>query len=282
MKPQGAAELMKTHPLSVMLTGAYLLNESGGVFKNRGINQHSPKTPGANTDLVSGAAGFNGGRPCQLGLGCRFDGTGYITGANPTFAFGASTGLTAGWSLAIKFRIATVQTGGIVSIGPTATSANPCYLLQCNSVTNIRVLLGNKAFQVIQTSPTAGDWYTVISTFTALLSNGITGVESHYLGYGSSATLAFTAALTTNVSSANILGPNIYLASGFSAAFPCDIEYCYVWDRCLTYQEALSLTVDPYQMWDQGPFSAVGKSAASTFQAAWATSSNSSVLGGVA
>lgn len=252
-KPPAGTPLLANHPLATLLSGAYPLNEGGGgIFRNRGVGRAASPAAGGSTTLVSGAAGFEGGRPCDRGVGVRFDGTGYLTAANPTQAYVSSTGLTPGWSLAVKFRINVVAAGGVVSLGNSAQELGPAYLLQCNGTTNLRALLGDVAYQVLIAPPVAGTWYTVVSTFTPLMRDAVAGTEGHYLGIGggSSARQVYSGALTTATVGAGWAGNNLYLANGFGGVLACDVEFLYLWDRELKYAEALNLIRDPYQMWD--------------------------------
>ena len=249
-KPPLGSALLSNHPLASLMCGAYLLNESGAEFVNStGLWQGDAATSAI---LTNGAAGWNGGRPCDKGPGVRFDGTGYLTAGNPSQAYDTNTtGLQPGFSLAIKFRITTVPGGGvgIVSLGNIAAETQPAYLLQCNGGTNIRALVGDVAYQVVLTTPVASIWYTIVSTFSNLLTNNKAGTESHYLGTGGASQI-YSGALTTSAGAGTMVGQSLWLASGFNGALAMDCEYLYIWDRCLTYREALDVIIDPYQMWD--------------------------------
>lgn len=251
-KPVGDVRLIKNHPLSHLLTGGYLFNDGGGaVFKNRGIYGpvHSITIPGTLTNLTGVLD--SGSKPCDLGVGIRTNGLNDLSAANPSSAYQTSVAATPGWSLAVKFRLPSLPSGfsGIVSIGITSTESEPVYLLQCNGSTEIRVLIGNVAFITVIPTPVTDTWYTVVSTVDGVLTNNVTVTEQHYLGSGRSAAQIYSGSLTT---AANTKGNTLFLGKGYNTSQAMDCEYLYIWDRRLTYREALDVILDPYQMWECG------------------------------
>lgn len=267
-KPQTGGILIPTHPLSIGLSGAYLLNEKGNLFRNRGINPQCPSSVGTVTDLNTNISGFSAGRTCELGYGVYFDGTGYLGGGNPSQAYTTSSG-SFGWSIATKFRITTMPAGaataGISSLGNTNIESAPAYLLQVTSSV-VRVLLGNGSFVTVVSSPTVGAWYTVVSCFSITIKGNANGTESDYLGVTKGSFTQVTN--SARLCNATVRGASFYLGTGFNGQFAGDVEFCYIWDRELKWMEAFQVCNDPYQMWydiTESPYKSISAAASTKF-----------------
>lgn len=240
MKPPVGTPLDRPHPLRVGLAAAYLLNDGGSNAR------FGNATKGA-TDLLQGAAGYYGGAPGMTGPCVRFDGTGYLAATNPLAA-------TAPFTIATCFRLTTINSGGtqqgIVSIGAVANESEPLYLLANNDASTLRVILGDVAYVNVLTAPVLKVWYTVVSTITAASA----GTESHYLGVAGGSAIQVA---TNSRTYGTVKTTNLYLASGFNAAKDCDIKFCCLWNRALTYGEALDFIRAPYQVWSKWAYTPI-------------------------
>jgi hypothetical protein len=165
------------------------------------------------------------------------------TGFAGTFLDGTNYGSTAGLHIAvgqpfsIAFRAHTSQasaTAGLVSIGDTATSGLPLYLLQ-QSGSALRVLVGGIAYATIVPSVVAGQWYTISSSW-----DGAT--ETHYVN----GVLAYSGARSLGTINTPL---KLFAGSGYNAVGKGGIEWVGVWGRALTVTEQATIGGDPGAIW---------------------------------
>lgn len=241
-KPPTGSGLHRTHPLTVGMCGAYLLNDGGAnaQFDNYARNVGH---------LSQSIAGYQGGKVGPNGVSVGTDGTGLLIGANP---LGASSNV----SIACRFRVTAAPSGqqGVYSIGTVKDDGSPLFVLDTNAGgTLLQSLIGDDAFSTIIGTLVVGQWYTHVATW------GPTGgTQAEYIGYGANAMQIISRTYTLNA----VNSVSVFLGSGYANPLASDFEFLYLWNRVLKYREALDLIADPYQMWDYRASRAVKKPSA--------------------